>query len=261
MRFVSIHTPTKGVTCYMDLHAEYTSVSIHTPTKGVTRRPRNYRVWGFVSIHTPTKGVTTHFCIVVYFLLVSIHTPTKGVTSLTTLGSIIIVCFNPHTHEGCDRRSGWMWLGQSRFNPHTHEGCDHTYEQVVTAEKSFNPHTHEGCDCTAMHRSGNEPSFNPHTHEGCDLMDRQYGKPQQFQSTHPRRVWRNGTRPRTRNGRFNPHTHEGCDLVENPVEVLVVVSIHTPTKGVTAYSANGWISRCKDNDFAKDGKIITHKLL
>lgn len=38
---------------------------------------------------------------------------------------------------------------------------------------------------------------------------------------------------------FIPHTHEGCDIILFLVVLFVNhVSIHTPTKGVTAYSAN-----------------------
>ena len=55
-------------------------------------------------------------------------------------------------------------------------------------------------------------SFNPHTHEGCDY--------------------------RTFNVRncslsFNPHTHEGCDFAAASEPCFAIVSIHTPTKGVT----------------------------
>ena len=33
---------------------------------------------------------------------------------------------------------------------------------------------------------------------------------------------------------FNPHTHEGCDKAFSLYNVMPQVSIHTPTKGVTA---------------------------
>ena len=32
---------------------------------------------------------------------------------------------------------------------------------------------------------------------------------------------------------FNPHTHEGCDTEADKESKSVIVSIHTPTKGVT----------------------------
>ena len=99
---VSIHTPTKGVTCCWSDCSDDLSVSIHTPTKGVTFRPFTFAYSLWVSIHTPTKGVTmlqnisfklsefqsTHPRRVWPAVLhqwvertaVSIHTPTKGVT-------------------------------------------------------------------------------------------------------------------------------------------------------------------------------------
>ena len=93
---VSIHTPTQGVTSYMDLFLARTKVSIHTPTQGVTLGEDFYRYGIGVSIHTPTQGVTI----------------TRWWTSTT-------VCFNPHTHAGCDRRKppNRMWLRVSIHTP------------------------------------------------------------------------------------------------------------------------------------------------
>ena len=55
-----------------------------------------------------------------------------------------------------------------------------------------------------------------------------------FQSTHPRRVWQLNPLGMQYLWSFNPHTHEGCDvphqLRRRPQHL---VSIHTPTKGVT----------------------------
>ena len=56
--FVSIHTPTKGVTQTFKPHRVTENVSIHTPTKGVTYYSRQAFLRQEVSIHTPTKGVT-----------------------------------------------------------------------------------------------------------------------------------------------------------------------------------------------------------
>ena len=146
---VSIHTPTKGVTCkYLQID-RFTQVSIHTPTKGVTgsiaqavvfrlfqsTHPR--RVWrGFkgkaylcitVSIHTPTKGVTdfhdedyydvwfqsthprrvwlTPIGLVRFYRKFQSTHPRRVWRSLQLIFSSLF-CFNPHTHEGCDR-SWW----------------------------------------------------------------------------------------------------------------------------------------------------------
>ena len=66
-------------------------------------------------------------------------------------------------------------------------------------------------------------SFNPHTHEGCDYTLAVCIVA--FQG-------------------FNPHTHEGCDGIYCPARKQYVVSIHTPTKGVTmASSVFTWLCR------------------
>ena len=80
-RYVSIHTPTQGVTYLLAHKPEVLKVSIHTPTQGVTE-PR-YRTFGKLEV--------------------SIHTPTQGVTGFCTCLLNNNLCFNPHTHAGCDR--------------------------------------------------------------------------------------------------------------------------------------------------------------
>ena len=143
--WVSIHTPTKGVTCLCRSSSVLRQVSIHTPTKGVTEAlcPSSYR--NKVSIHTPTKGVTvlqvwrwnlsvfqsthprrvwlTAFVIQQSYNQVSIHTPTKGVTKSN--GSL---CY-PKEFQSTHPRRVWLQpysqnFPSQRFNPHTHEGCD-----------------------------------------------------------------------------------------------------------------------------------------
>ena len=54
--------------------------------------------------------------------------------------------------------------------------------------------------------------FNPHTHAGCD--------PSFLTMIAPK-------------ASFNPHTHAGCDFKDFGFMVLFIVSIHTPTQGVT----------------------------
>ena len=102
------------------------------------------------------------------------------------------------------------------FNPHTHEGCDNTFRKNPYFSYGFNPHTHEGCDVDAFDNAAVCHGFNPHTHEGCD------GVLQVVSRLH--------------HG-FNPHTHEGCDIKIIISVCLHLVSIHTPTKGVTSWCA------------------------
>ena len=80
--------------------------------------------------------------------------------------------------------------------------------------RCFNPHTHEGCDQPMRDVTIEVEGFNPHTHEGCDSAK--------------------AVNLRLDFG-FNPHTHEGCDLVGVIKLARFLVSIHTPTKGVTWY--------------------------
>ena len=42
---------------------------------------------------------------------------------------------------------------------------------------------------------------------------------------------------------FNPHTHAGCDSVFDSVQFDQLVSIHTPTQGVTVNDTNLQINR------------------
>ena len=57
---------------------------------------------------------------------------------------------------------------------------------------------------------------------------------QMFQSTHPHGVrlvfWLRGG---TATYSFNPRTHTGCDLINRPVKLIILVSIHAPTRGAT----------------------------
>ena len=165
--------------------------------------------------------------------------------------------FNPHTHEGCD----WLIMRpayiSSGFNPHTHEGCDIQLGKLLTGNTSFNPHTHEGCDAGYIAPHTFEETFQS-THPrrvwllqlfhqivrtGVSIHTPTKGVTYfwfpsyyftlLFQSTHPRRVWLRLSCLPTCSVCFNPHTHEGCDLANPVISAISLVSIHTPTKGVT----------------------------
>ncbi len=115
--YVSIHTPTQGVTscglCYCILkcfnphtHAGCDTikilrkwilrVSIHTPTQGVTPSTIEDEYPYGVSIHTPTQGVTAAGMLASCSNKVSIHTPTQGVT-LGQAPAECILCVSIHT--------------------------------------------------------------------------------------------------------------------------------------------------------------------
>ena len=167
-----------------------------------------------------------------------------------------ISSLNPHTHAGCDTVMGEDVSQRDCFNPHTHAGCDftivkisgillvsiHTPTQGVTSftavtlqvgEVSIHTPTQgvtqdkrqcKECLRVSIHTPTQGVTyqplnylyyyhcFNPHTHAGCDL-----GLPATL-VVHPS---------------FNPHTHAGCDMSEIRIFGDGIVSIHTPTQGVT----------------------------
>ena len=68
---------------------------------------------------------------------VSIHTPIQGVTINELLNDDLALCFNPHTHTGCDMNLASLWAKKNGFNPHTHTGCDHYFLFVASLLHQF----------------------------------------------------------------------------------------------------------------------------
>ena len=123
-----------------------------------------------------------------------------------------ILCFNPHTHEGCDSRVSYLKSFQYVSIHTPTKGV--TMDQEHTAQRwqvSIHTPTKGVTAAQPMPPPGNA-SFNPHTHEGCDSCSDLI---------------------RSCSTCFNPHTHEGCDAYHQPHTYQWAVSIHTPTKGVT----------------------------
>ena len=99
--YVSIHTPTQGVTSYLPIYEINGIVSIHTPTQGVTICTNVTTLYNwFQSTHPRRVWLSRFFTFVKVY--VSIHTPTQGVTFLPG-HTVSWLCFNPHTHAGCDK--------------------------------------------------------------------------------------------------------------------------------------------------------------
>ena len=100
----------------------------------------------------------------------------------------------------------------------------------------FNPHTHAGCDQNkVLLNSRLKVSIHTPT-QGVTKTSTEIDKVKQFQSTHPRRVWRQQYPIGTLFLCFNPHTHAGCDLKSFLYFYFLLVSIHTPTQGVTMWN-------------------------
>ena len=126
------------------------------------------------------------------------------------------MCFNPHTHEGCDAGCRYKPLACYLVSIHTptkgvticfsafcsqRQVSIHTPTKGVTFrclakvdEFAVSIHTPtKGVTPCRFKSYKTYPSFNPHTHEGCDRID--------------------CCMPIESNSGFNPHTHEGCDFV------------------------------------------------
>ena len=107
--------------------------------------------------------------------------------------------------------SGFLHSGLVSIHTPT-KGVTLPFRSLYMFSSGFNPHTHEGCDWSVSSLLSRRLRFNPHTHEGCD-NNLHIG----FQDLCS----------------FNPHTHEGCDGRMCRCCRCGIVSIHTPTKGVT----------------------------
>ena len=147
---------------------------------------------------------------------VSIHTPTKGVTSVCQKRLRCTSSFNPHTHEGCDVFTMLCHKRLKSFNPHTHEGCDYTF-----------------CWCVCFLAVSIHTPTKGVTYK--HLLDLNI---QQFQSTHPRRVWLDASVSLQRSQEFqSTHPRRVWRIMQEQNRFNADVSIHTPTKGVTDVSS------------------------
>ena len=152
-----------------------------------------------------------------FITAISIHTPTKGVTDRRNnkQKNWWFQSTLPRREWPLARAAG---LSLEDFNPHSHEGSDLVRSFFHLQQLYFNPHSHEGSDRGAGGCILLGKNFNPHSHEGSDWADSV--------------DW-------FANQNFNPHSHEGSDIMERRTWRQYVISIHTPTKGVTSGSYAG----------------------
>ena len=271
---VSIHTPTQGVTIdcisaigtleFQSTHPRRVwlgeqrfiinpySVSIHTPTQGVTDEEREpIEIDEFQSTH-PRR---------VWHMLarnekqirdVSIHTPTQGVTPLNKALLISHICFNPHTHAGCDTILVNVWKGNPLFQSthprrvwpnaamtrnrmekfqSTHprrvwRWCRRFYPVLFWFQSTHPRRVWPRVSGKAMYITIRFQSTHPRRVWLCGTGDGITGR--KFQSTHPRRVWPSKGDTGTPGAPgFNPHTHAGCDINKNVFgSVLMFQSTH-----------------------------------
>ena len=100
----------------------------------------------------------------------------------------------------------------ANFNPHSHKGSDARIAPLYGGYGYFNPHSHKGSDCSETGNKQIVIDFNPHSHKGSDKNT--------------------GTQTNSKSD-FNPHSHKGSDWNYRHRCCFWIISIHTPTRGVT----------------------------
>ncbi len=109
------------------------------------------------------------------------------------------MCFNPHTHAGCDFVIIPL-IRQVCVSIHTPtQGVTLLGSDIIKSFSSFNPHTHAGCDFGVI-QARQEAVVSIHT-------------PTQGVTCHSRSGRQAGER-------FNPHTHAGCDTLANHIRAF-----------------------------------------
>jgi len=136
----------------------------------------------------------------------------KGVTWVGKNVSIILK-ISIHTPVKGVTKIGFMPSSLFRISIHTPvKGVTMVIPFQLRKDVYFNPHTRERCDEREQTGSIMDRYFNPHTRERCDMFT---------------------IISRSNYSHFNPHTRERCDKLIGNVRVAVLISIHTPVKGVT----------------------------
>ena len=146
-----------------------------------------------------------------------------------------LTCFNPHTHAGCDRSGRFTLCCSMDVSIHTPTQGVTTLAAVNSRNPRVSIHTPtQGVTQAEVWKVWHR-SFNPHTHAGCDTGRSLESLAQEFQSTHPRRVWPSASTYIASVSMFQS-THPRRVWLETPTgSSCQPVSIHTPTQGVTVY--------------------------
>ena len=104
----------------------------------------------------------------------------------------------------------------------------------------FNPHSHKGSDIANLTIPLNT-TISIHTPtKGVTLKIQCQQLWDTFQSTLPQREWHDEFVKHQQFSNFNPHSHKGSDEETTSNAGSVLISIHTPTKGVTSGSHWGF---------------------
>ena len=171
---------------------------------------------------------------------------------------LLKLCFNPHTHEGCDGKNQ-LSSNKHQVSIHTPtkgvtqiEYCRH-YHDSVSIHTPIQGVTHKGSKTTAVWKfQSTHPyrvwrmvqliiisklCFNPHTHTGCDIKSLMgIFKLLMFQSTHTYRVWHYSDCHINEIYKFqSTHPYRVWLSIRLSSESTKSVSIHTPIQGVTPF--------------------------
>ena len=163
-------------------------VSIHTPIQGVTRDPAE-NGWNHRSFNPHTHTGCDHKS---PFsggnrLFQSTHPYRVWQNSTSTCSGT--ASFNPHTHTGCDSDSPTAISSTACFNPHTHTGCDYS-RLVDTLSLCVSIHTPiQGVTCKTDATDFVIPVSIHTPIQGVTYQDVMDDWLEEFQSTHPYRVW------------------------------------------------------------------------
>ena len=114
-----------------DIEDDTPAVSIHAPTWGATPLASTHLSLFVVSIHAPTWGATAATIPTSYYGLFQSTHPRGVRLKGDCTHCIVIECFNPRTHVGCDEITNFVFLTISSFNPRTHVGCDVVHRAYV----------------------------------------------------------------------------------------------------------------------------------
>ena len=166
------------------------------------------------SIHAPIWGVTSVCRRFRAWHRVSIHTPTWGVTALAHATCIVLAFQSTLPHGEWPRRA----------------------ESPTTPSVGFNPHSHMGSDSVSACSSNASRRFQSTLpHGGWRRIGRGEIPKNKFQSTLPHGEWLGRYLSRKASRKFQSTLPHGeWHAPPECGQVVLCVSIHTPTWGVTA---------------------------
>ena len=146
-------------------------------------------------------------------------------------------CFNPRTHEGCDKASELGMIDDIKFQSTHPRGVRHQPLRCLPQRYCVSIHapTRGATELQKLDDAEKDVSIHAPTRGATRVSSNNYQSLLMFQSTHPRGVRLDLNPDIPHEISFNPRTHEGCDMRAKTHHDLFSVSIHAPTRGATWY--------------------------